>query len=130
LWQISYNPMPLTQSYLNATFANGINSVIVTAIDGALCQQSLVIPLSSVGVEEVTNTTISIYPNPVSDLLHLETGDIKITKTEIYDVTGKLVFTSTGTEKILYLNAFVPGMYMLTLTTDEGQTYHSKIIKQ
>ena len=130
LWQVSYNPTPITQSYLSATFANDIHSVIVTAIDGALCQQSLVIPLNSVGIEEVTNATISIYPNPVSDLLHLETGDIKITKTEIYDVTGKLVFTSTGKEKVLHLKAFVPGMYMLTLTTDEGQTYHSKIIKQ
>ncbi|MCX6822475.1 MAG: T9SS type A sorting domain-containing protein [candidate division SR1 bacterium] len=129
-YQYNWMPYPdFGQGNSTATFAAGISVVTLTVTDGNLCQQSLVIHFTT-GIEDISAANINIYPNPVSDLLHLETGDIKITKTEIYDVTGKLVFTSTGKEKILYLNVFVPGMYMLILTTDEGHTYHSKIIKQ
>jgi hypothetical protein len=41
---------------------------------------------------ELSNFEFSIYPNPVANVLHVKGENIsKITKAQIYDITGKLI---------------------------------------
>jgi hypothetical protein len=61
---------------------------------------------SSVGVSEI-NESISIYPNPTVDELHVAKEGVK----HIFDLTGKLLFQST--DNILNVSGLNQGMYVL-----------------
>ena len=59
---------------------------------------------------------LSIYPNPVKDVLTIE-GDY--TSIDIFDVFGKLVLASEYTENI-NISSLADGIYMLNITTEKG----------
>ena len=61
---------------------------------------------SSAGVSEI-NESISIYPNPTVDELHVAKEGVK----RIFDLTGKLLFQSN--ENILNVSDLNQGMYVL-----------------
>ena len=61
---------------------------------------------SSVGVSEIKES-ISIYPNPTVDELHVAKEGVK----HIFDLTGKLLFQST--DNILNVSGLNQGMYVL-----------------
>ena len=66
----------------------------------------------------------SIYPNPVSDILHVETElDAKY---EIYDITGNLLVSSSS--KDIDISFFASGVYLLRISSDDRQCI-KKIIK-
>jgi hypothetical protein len=61
---------------------------------------------SSAGVSEI-NESISIYPNPTVDELHVIKGGVK----RVFDLTGKLMLQSN--ENILNVSDLNQGMYVL-----------------
>jgi hypothetical protein len=78
----------------------------------------------------VSNTTsvenansISVYPNPANNMVHVEGEDIK--RVELHDISGKLVFVST--EKQLQLGTLTRGSYTLS-TFDKGGQKSSRIL--
>lgn len=47
---------------------------------------------TAIGVEEIIpNVTVSIYPNPASNLVTIFTGNNKTTQVQVFDLTGKLL---------------------------------------
>ena len=68
----------------------------------------------------------AIYPNPASDVLHLE-GDFESGYLSIYDLTGRQVFQGEYQPEINvdYLNN---GMYFVHIITAEGQVISQKFI--
>ncbi|MEI8091355.1 MAG: T9SS type A sorting domain-containing protein, partial [bacterium] len=111
------------------TFDPGIYVVSLTVNDGHYCQESFIINLASSGIDDVNTITFSIYPNPVSDILHIETGDVKIAEIQLLDITGKMILTA-GKEKIINLTLFPAGFYLIQLTTKDGEILRSKVVKQ
>ena len=83
-----------------------------------------------IGVEEngpsTGSGTFMVYPNPVSNLLHIE-SDIKGGQVNIYDLMGKKVFTGKY-QTVIPVDQFTDGMYLLSITTDEGQVINQKFI--
>ena len=83
-----------------------------------------------IGVEEngpsTGSGTFMVYPNPVSNLLHIE-SDIKGGQVSIYDLMGKKVFTGEY-QTVIPVDQFTDGMYLLSITTDEGQVINQKFI--
>jgi len=80
------------------------------------------------GVSENIQDDFKIYPNPVKDVLNLE-SKIDIENIKIYTTTGKLVvneFFETNTIDISFLNT---GIYFIKLYTQEN-TIIKKIIKK
>ena len=72
-------------------------------------------PNGPTGLEYVNvNDFVQIYPNPVKDELHIESGNLTITKIEILDITGKVV------EKSNIVSALPRGIYFVKLETDKG----------
>jgi hypothetical protein len=67
-----------------------------------------------------------VYPNPVSNLLHIE-SDIKGGQVSIYDLMGKKVFAGKY-QTVIPVDQFTDGMYLLSITTDEGQVINQKFI--
>ena len=73
-------------------------------------------------VNENSNLSFNIYPNPVKDVLTIE-GEY--TSTNIYDVYGKLVLT-TDHQNTIDVTALNSGVYFINITTGDG-TFMQKI---
>jgi sulfur carrier protein ThiS len=71
-------------------------------------------------VEQRVNVTIvSIYPNPVSDVLYIQSAEF-VKRAEIYDLQGKLVKTVTTNTQEIPVKNLNPGVYTIRFTTDKG----------
>lgn len=71
-----------------------------------------------------------IYPNPVTDILHIEAG-CEIMNIDLYDMTGRFIRCEahvTGNCEIS-LHDLVKGTYLLYITTTSG-SYSRKIVKE
>ncbi len=79
------------------------------------------------GIEEQMYIPISIYPNPVTDILHIDT-DAKEVKVQLHNLSGALVLEKANCQNMSI--AHLPqGVYMLTVTTTQG-VHTQKVIKQ
>lgn len=76
---------------------------------------------------EVLNT-ISIYPNPVKDMLYFQTKE-NVLKIEIYDVAGRILSSKSILENKVNLSELKNGNYFLKLYTEKG-IMNTKIIKE
>lgn len=81
------------------------------------------------GTTSVSNfeNSMNIYPNPVKDILHIETPEHKPVKSEIFNLYGSLIISQNS--KTIDLNMLASGMYILSVKTD-SYTITKKIIKQ
>jgi len=67
---------------------------------------------------ENINKRIFFYPNPVENVLNINTGNFAIKKITIYDVNGKVIM-SPKTFKNINVNHLLKGNYILTVETDK-----------
>ena len=79
------------------------------------------------GIETVENTT-TVYPNPATDVVNINTGD-NVLRVEIFNIQGQLVKAETGDMNSISVKDLANGMYTLKLTTENGTSMH-KIIKK
>jgi len=83
------------------------------------------------GIEDVLDEELSLYPNPVKDLLHL--NNLKqVKRINIYNLTGKTILykQNPDSNEILDLGHLNQGIYILVLELDDGKQLTKKIIKQ
>ncbi|GGE04198.1 T9SS type A sorting domain-containing protein [Psychroflexus salis] len=76
----------------------------------------------NLGIEGEELKKIMIYPNPTSNLLHIETSQIDITAIGIFDLQGKRVMQLNSA----YLNGIdvsqlTNGIYFIKVSTSEGE---------
>lgn len=84
------------------------------------------------GVEDVYHDqSLSLYPLPLGEYLHISNGDHLIDAVSIFDLRGTLMLHSSKPEKQVTLNvgSLSEGLYILNVKTD-GQNIAKKIIKQ
>src|SRR5690606_28113237 len=75
----------------------------------------------NLSIEEFTQNSIKIYPNPVqTDEVFIESNQIILA--EVYDVLGKKVLTQTisQNQKKLKISALSKGIYLVKLNSDKG----------
>jgi PKD repeat protein len=60
-------------------------------VSNACSEVSVIKTIMVVGVDELLNSTISIYPNPVSSVLFIKDLDNKFDLLRIYDITGRII---------------------------------------
>lgn len=74
---------------------------------------------------------VKIYPNPVTDILNIESS-LLITELNLIDITGKKVITETNIDKIIKIdvNKLNTGLYFVHLTDVNGTVKVSKLIKK
>lgn len=83
---------------------------------------------SVLSTQEFSKSKISVYPNPVKDVLNFKTTE-KIKKVEIYDVTGRLLKVELGiVNNQLNVSQLKPGNYIIKVSTDK-KSYQTKFIK-
>ncbi|WP_417871212.1 FG-GAP-like repeat-containing protein [Winogradskyella sp.] len=84
-------------------------------------------PLS---ISDETFADISIYPNPVDDVLKIKTSEILTEKiATIFDVTGKRVFNQMITNNELDVSKLQGGVYFLRIESN-GRSLKRKFIKK
>lgn len=86
---------------------------------------------ATASVEDTNLTTaIKLYPNPVKDILNIETLNniIKIKHIELFDVMGKSVYQSSEDSKALNLSTLSKGLYILKLESVNGSVINKKIM--
>lgn len=93
----------------------------------------LFIPIiDCVGMGEISAVHLKVYPNPVLDLLTVETMQAALTQIFITDITGKQVYDS---EKINVLQhsiqtaSFPSGVYLLHVQSDAGQAVRKILVE-
>lgn len=111
-----------------------IYCVIATNIFGCINSTSLTQSVDAcVGFIEksLTQKKIRVYPNPVSDLLYIQSEN-KIKEVVIFDITGKIIskyfFDGESIEPLINLQHFSNGIYMITIKTDLGSV-NFKLVK-
>ncbi|MGO4709520.1 T9SS type A sorting domain-containing protein [Chryseobacterium sp. 2TAF14] len=110
--------------YLNTPTGNIYNYQIVSSgssktliITNATTGDKIVYNNSLLGTKENTlNKTFKVYPNPSSDFLIVEDLE-KNLKVKIYDLSGKLLFETLSSGKILKVDVsdFQKGQYILSI---------------
>ncbi|MBK7029519.1 MAG: T9SS type A sorting domain-containing protein [Bacteroidales bacterium] len=102
-------------------FAEGIGEVGSILEDGSKGGGNFSYFKSStiVGTEELKKSpTISIYPVPAKDVLHI-TNAVEIEKAEIIDLNGNLKI-SVGKTHDVDVSGLIPGLYIIKIYTQSG----------
>ncbi len=80
------------------------------------------------GVEEIDNEEVVIYPNPVDDIVMLEThGRASLQNVIIYDVNGRKVISTS--ESQIDISNLPSGVYLMKIESSDG-IFYKKIIKE
>ncbi|MDR1112360.1 MAG: T9SS type A sorting domain-containing protein [Bacteroidales bacterium] len=81
-----------------------------------------------VGIAELIEKEITIYPNPFEDVLYIDTEN-QIDKIEIFSVTGERVFQPLKTGKnSINLPNLKPGIYFIVLNVQD-KIFRQKLVK-
>lgn len=85
-------------------------------------------PQSSVETDEI-NTSISVYPNPVSDILTIiNNSNNRFISYSIFNSVGKKVLTNSVFENSINISSLVDGVYNLELKTKDGKIIRKSFV--
>jgi hypothetical protein len=71
---------------------------------------------------------ISVYPNPVNNILNFKT-ELNVSKIEIYDIAGRILSSNSVFENKIDISELKTGNYILKLFTEKG-IMNTKIMKE
>lgn len=77
-------------------------------------------------------TPFTLYPNPVTDILTIETPTASTVQTELFDINGRLLLTKkfTSEENLqLNLSAYRTALYFIKIKTEQG-TVIKRVVKK
>ncbi|WP_188617362.1 DUF7619 domain-containing protein [Cloacibacterium rupense] len=84
---------------------------------------------NNLSTQEFSKSEISVYPNPVKDILTFKTKE-KVKKVEIYDVNGRLIKVELGiSNNQMNVSSLKTGTYVIKVISDK-KYYQTKFIKQ
>ncbi|MDN3724815.1 T9SS type A sorting domain-containing protein [Aequorivita sp. SDUM287046] len=102
------------------TINNNLNGCNSEAEVESQCQLSI--------TEEDFTKNLSVFPNPVSSILNIETSNtISFERATVYSTLGRLILQTS--EKQINLESLSAGIYFVEVVTDKG-TVTKKIVKQ
>lgn len=98
-----------------------------------------IIMIDALSIKEQTESSVdnpmptffSVYPNPVQSELNV-TSSVGISKIEVYNLLGTRIYTEelNGTETRIGTENFTNGIYLLVVTTLDGERGVTKFIKK
>jgi Secretion system C-terminal sorting domain/Bacterial Ig-like domain (group 2) len=134
----SMSPLPTTgvatidaNGLLSGTTAGDV-TVLATS-DGNLtvfgtATITVIDPNAPNGIQEFSNVALSVYPNPVTNILTI-VCDKQIEALTVVDFTGKVVKTVAGNGTSIDVSSLTSGIYTLQVKTKEGIT-NSRFVKK
>jgi len=80
------------------------------------------------GQVEVINA-VAIYPNPVVDMLHIETTET-VSRIEIFNLQGSLVMVAEGNTTAINVSVLPAGTYVIRIITETGAVATQRFVKR
>ncbi|MFA9388198.1 MAG: T9SS type A sorting domain-containing protein [Prolixibacteraceae bacterium] len=102
------------------------STVIGTCINGIESGSTQFIPT---GIKEISENELSVYPNPVKNVLNVPVNLANIHKVQIINLSGMKVMEVAGNSRI-DVHELLPGVYTIRVIGIDGSLYRSKFIKQ
>ncbi len=125
-WTDSEGNVVSTDQNLTGVSA-GEYTLIVFDANGCVSEQfSYLIPMST-SINSAEEYSIKVYPNPVTDVLFIET-DQDINEVVIYDAQGKYLSLQKNKEGLIDMSTFEAGLKILEIKIKDHVTYF-KIFK-
>ena len=111
--------------------SSGFTILGIDAGNYNLTQPTLSANITSIlGLEDtLLKSSISLYPNPVNNKLHIKTNNIKLEEATLYNILGKTIKNVKLDHKMVDFSGINSGVYLLKITTDKG-TFVERIIKK
>ena len=117
------------------SFGSGMEDVLLVRLDSIYGNQDVLSNpyMDSVVIsvhEENVPQRIEVYPNPVKDLFEIIMEiDSPIQSVNIYDVSGRMVFSKRGSLDLINISHLQSGIYYLEVSFEAKESYKTKIIK-
>lgn len=90
--------------------------------------------LGTANLEEIlenNSISISIYPNPSSDVVEIVSDNVEIYTVKIIDPTGKLCFSrKVKTGEKINVSEFQSGLYLFQIESENGEQVTRKILRR
>ncbi len=121
--------IPLNSAAWSTAASDGTTAYVGTGADfapGLVFSDSMYKYNIPVSVSSTSNSNIklSVYPNPVSDMLYINTKE-DIKRITIMDITGKEVLDIQSPNNSIDVDAFNSGIYLIAVQTASGsKTLH------
>ena len=73
--------------------------------------------------EDTENQTVQVFPNPAKDRINVRFAEVSEAVVSLYDMTGRLVYTSQATTQFFVIPTqnLAKGIYTLVTYTDRKQ---------
>lgn len=82
-----------------------------------------------VGIESVNANDVICYPNPFHNQLTVQNNDLRDGHLDVFDVTGKLIYTTVIHTNQLDLGHLDVGLYFIVVRDGRKEVYREKVIK-
>ena len=132
-------------SSLNAHFgigqATAINQVIIRWPSGVVDiynnvtpnQRLLVVEGSTLAVNSFNNGVFAVFPNPAKNVVNIQLNDnldVTLNSASVYDMTGKVVLTTTNLSQPINVENLASGTYILSISDSNNKNYGQKFVKE
>lgn len=89
-------------------------------------------PFPTDNIVQIDSTDIWVYPNPSQQLLNIYKKNGIIKEVKLFDLHGKIVKEQYiyNYHGILFMDDLPPGMYVLKIICDKGESIYKKIVNQ
>lgn len=90
--------------------------------------QNIVVEDEVMGVSDLDSFSVSVYPNPTNGMLYVN-SDKNISKIEIFGLNGQLL-KHVKEDQSIDLSSLSKGVYVIKVTTADGKSKVSKVIRK
>lgn len=107
-------------------------NIIINKNDGTSFQVVVKQEAVGTGISIIPENEFSIYPNPAHNEINIESDEHFISKVEILDMLGKVVYSynNSGANSLtLPISQLNNAMYLMRLTTDKNEVVYKKFTK-
>jgi hypothetical protein len=120
-------------TWTNGTVYTSSGSYTQTLVNATGCDSiaTLNLTLNVIGLNELSNSTIQVYPNPAHDKVNVTFEGTSTISIDLMDINGKLIATTPNVQSgdALSIENLENGVYMILIRTEKGNAIQ-RLIKQ
>lgn len=116
------------QTYIQSTACSILTPSTMASIGFPNAHFVLAVNALPLSVKENNLKALAVYPNPTKDILKFDLPqNVELQKVNLSDITGKQIELAVSNNSV-DIARFAPGVYMLTIQTNEGNVT-KKVVK-
>jgi hypothetical protein len=132
-WLFQQQPLPGANGVYLVPPQNGQYTVVVIDQHGCVSDTSNTALVFWISVADPDRwpETVKVYPNPVTDQLHIELAEGMVFTYRLFARTGQVIKAGELTNSLtLSMHHLAGGLYILELITPEKEVYRLKVVKK